>query len=329
MNKENLYDFIESKAIREHLVKIKYDFKPDEATFIVWHSRRTIADKIGAWQWIADNMENVKLCENKSYMNEIYLYDFIEQYISGLNQLMLLGKTSDNDSVYTYKVYQKEYDDMYDGDGIFKSYNDCFISIEQPNELIRIKKEWLQTDECINKYIEFELLPDGQIINIYSCNVMDDAFNNLINIFEDEMCYVIPTPFKKGDILASTAIVKKDSEPFVLDCITYWDMTDKEIDNIKKGGWSYIDMAVWGFYQRTDGPLYHECMHDYLSLDYYDSELEDRKRILKTLSNFFKDKINADLLVNAYHIFTLEDELREHRAYLDYIDEWLDNAALK
>lgn len=35
----NIYRFVDSKDIREHLEKINYEFNTQEAAYIVWHCR--------------------------------------------------------------------------------------------------------------------------------------------------------------------------------------------------------------------------------------------------------------------------------------------------
>ena len=55
----NIYDFINSNAIRNHLKDINYVFTPMEAAFVVWQSKtHTMNQKHEAFQHIIDNMQD-------------------------------------------------------------------------------------------------------------------------------------------------------------------------------------------------------------------------------------------------------------------------------
>ena len=62
-------------------------------------------------------------------------------------------------------------------------------------------------------------------------------------------------------------------------------------------------------------------MENYLLLDYYDKELKDAGRILKTLSSFFKGNIPVNLLINAYGIILNEKQNKQIYEDLGFIDE--------
>ena len=56
--------FIDSKDIREHLKKIDYKFKPDEAAFAIWQSHnKPISEKHEGYEWIINNMPDMNLKE--------------------------------------------------------------------------------------------------------------------------------------------------------------------------------------------------------------------------------------------------------------------------
>ena len=58
--KMDIIDFIDSRAIRDHLHSINYQPSSSaEAAFIVWQSgTHSLEEKFKAWEWIINNMED-------------------------------------------------------------------------------------------------------------------------------------------------------------------------------------------------------------------------------------------------------------------------------
>ena len=53
----DIYRYINSRDIRDHLKKIKYEFNALEASWLVYQcSFASLAEKNDAWNWIIDNM---------------------------------------------------------------------------------------------------------------------------------------------------------------------------------------------------------------------------------------------------------------------------------
>ena len=66
----NIFDFINSKDIGEHLKRIEYPLNALEASWIVYqNTTHSMAQKMEAWRWIMDNMED---CEVPERINCIY-----------------------------------------------------------------------------------------------------------------------------------------------------------------------------------------------------------------------------------------------------------------
>ena len=78
-----------------------------------------------------------------------------------------------------------------------------------------------------------------------------------------------------------------------------------------------------------NGRIYWECMHDYLSLEYYRGGLEGSKRILKAVSNFLKGELDLDHVLNAYHIILNEENADCFRKFLGITQEGLRLAGLQ
>ena len=60
----NIYDFINSNAIRNHLKDINYVFTPMEAAFVVWQSKtHTMKQKHEGFQYIIDTMPDCPIAQ--------------------------------------------------------------------------------------------------------------------------------------------------------------------------------------------------------------------------------------------------------------------------
>ncbi len=76
------------------------------------------------------------------------------------------------------------------------------------------------------------------------------------------------------------------------------------------------DMTAYGYFQDDrygcKGQIYWECMHDYVSLEYYRGSFKGRKRILKAVGNFLKGELDLGHVLNAYHIILNEENVGMH-----------------
>ena len=85
-------------------------------------------------------------------------------------------------------------------------------------------------------------------------------------------------------------------------------------------------MTAHGYWQRDNGQIYWECMHDYLSLEYYDGDFKGEKRILKALSSFLKGEITEVMLMTIYRIVLGEKELKDLKYNMNFMEETLNQA---
>ena len=156
---------------------------------------------------------------------------------------------------------------------------------------ILIYKRWIDSKK---HPIMVEFNGYGESLNIekYTNLSLQDKMNLYYGF--GGMWFAFPTPFKKGDILKGRGW---HEEPFVLDSL---DADGEYKERLLRKGDS-TDMIARGFFQDSEnGKIYYECMHDYMSLEYYRGELMGIRRVLKALSNYLKDEIDIDLYSNAY-----------------------------
>ena len=175
------------------------------------------------------------------------------------------------------------------------------------------------------------------------------AWNELIEANPDmtcdldirNMCPIIPTPFKKGDIvkfyMPDTKVQAKnyyDKEVYVLDCIAadnpkglakqhdylWHDAQDKErrIDDVilyQVDEHGYIVHRCEPFFLTDDDNI------NYLDMEYYHGELHGNQEILKAISSYLKGDIELSLLMNAHYAMTVEENARKLTSGF-YIDKY-------
>ncbi len=146
----------------------------------------------------------------------------------------------------------------------------------------------------------------------------------IIESFE-QVCFVCPTPFKKGDIVWIPSY--EEDEPFVFLHAWYEDM-DKESRIKYINTHDSSDMVAYGYFLNKAGSIFFDCIHDYLSLEYYSGSFEGKKRILKAVSNFLKEELDLGSILNAYHIIMNEERANEIKGHMCLTEEGLHLAGL-
>ena len=133
-------------------------------------------------------------------------------------------------------------------------------------------------------------------------------------VFEN-MWFAFPTPFKKGDIVKT--VRGRYTRPscfggeFVLTSIC--------TDSQSNGDGS--DMTAHGYLVDRDGVVYHECIHNYMDLEYIRNELIHEDKVLLPISKYMKGEIDLGLLLGAYRHILCKNEANMVRLSLNYTKE--------
>ena len=324
VDKFNIYGFINSDAIGSHCQKIMHKFSPAESAYIVNSSNRhTIAEKHAMFNHIINTMPDEMI---KTYTadgrDKVSLYKTLKDYIKLQNKIAEDFKREDGGFVYSCLVYymRKSEPEEY---GPYKTLNDLFDDIESFSDDVIAKLDVKKICLSDRRYSSVVFNCDREPVSVYSCLLNDDE-ENLAERF-DLMWFVCPTPFKKGDILYAPNIARTypptpEVEPFVLDRLCYENVDSRYFSNKYDHGDS-TDMTAVGYFQDDDGKIYMECMHDYLSLEYYNGRLDGKLRILKAVSKYLKGEIPLDLLLNAYDIVMKEENLSKTKRYMNFLEQ--------
>lgn len=325
----NIYSFINSKDIAKHCRKLNHQFTPIESAYLIWRSGwHTIEEKHKAWNKLIETTTDTEV-PNTEYSS---LHDFLREYIERENK-WLDEFYVEEDAEYFYVCY-------YDHVIVFNSQCNN-ISFKSLNALYEDFKVFYKKEECKIDYIVLYkikpnqttvliALPNGKGIkqinygDMGEHKIQDDVFRS--------MCPIVPTPFKKGDIVTFVSSPEMDfyrdkkvftNDVYVVDCTgtedvedvfkshsyLWHDAQDKEITNdstilYKVNGLGYIEHLCEPFYLEYD-------YNNYLDLEYYHKELNGNQRILIAISNYLKGHIDLSFLINSHFAIMFEENSKE------------------
>ncbi len=318
--------YLNSEAVADYWRKINFNERctPQQAAFIIWNSRKVCLDeKFSAWERLLDEENDCPLagkrqCENMGLPEHLTasLHNFLGEYISLCKRLKEQFYAEGDSAVYSFRTYYFGDSDWYVGRKIYASAEECFQNAFDMEVItICVKKQWINSE----RVIEVTTRADGTIISIDADGLPEEQAN-IFQAFE-WMWFNFPTPFKKGDIVASRyspfGLDVCNMHPFVLTNLCTWGSEEYRQNGIpdKDGAYEYgdrhvawlteggdiSDMTAYGYFVNDDGSIYYECMHSYLDLEYYKVLPHTHYCTLTAFSNFVKGKIDGELLAVAYH----------------------------
>lgn len=219
-------------------------------------------------------------------------------------------------------------------EGYYKTAEEALYAVsadrdrKDRNERVRVCKHYInQAQRCISVIFN----PDKAVTEIEYVSGMSDEESDIMLRLE-EVCFVCPVPFQKGDIVCAPFSPHAADGPFVFLRTWYEGKTAEETRKYLKSADS-SDMTAYGYFQDDQygckGQIYWECMHDYVSLEYYRGSFKGRKRILKAVGNFLKGELDLGHVLNAYHIILNEENANNFRNLLNITQEGLRLAGLR
>lgn len=319
----NFFQFVNSKDIRAHLQTIGYQFTSLEAAWLVWQSTEvSMSEKHKAWEYIIETMPDCEMTERPNMTARPSLHGFLRELMAFENRQINQLEVSEPNTIYYY-AYYCPYDSHWkiDNDDISVEFNVCkengMTYLKEPanpdnrslaDRRFHISKIWA---DCARRPITAEFDADGTLLSIICYGDRTDYEDELVCYGFEGMWFAFPTPFQRGDIVCQKGF-EEDNDyccgPFVLEELSSAERFRERL--AKHGDWS--DMTAWGYFQHSEsGDIYHDCMHDYMSLEYYRGELTGDRRILKALSNYLNGKIGIELYSRAYRTILEEKHLRE------------------
>lgn len=323
----DIFRFINSKDIREHLRSISYEFNSLETAWLIYQCHdATIDEKHKAWNELIETMPDCPIEKRLNTVAQDSLHAFLRQYMTLEDKYMnefcdeRHADTFNDDKPFVYKIkYIYEDGTEYEWDTVFSCLNALYESIMEPEEdVTSIQCTKMQIDRLESRQIAY-LNPSFELLRLDPGRIDSDKEWDLFGGVFDGLWFEFPTPFQKGDIVWNPDQPEGFcAGPFVITGVCLDDIeSDKTKENIRKDGDS-SDMCAGGFFLNEDGSIYGECMSNYMDLEFYNKELTGSKRTLIALSNFLKDEIDPVLFARAYHQI-ITTGYAENSIPLDYL----------
>lgn len=162
------------------------------------------------------------------------------------------------------------------------------------------------------------MTPKGEILRILFDDLKPREELEIVYHGFDGMWFDFPNPFKRGDIIYNPGKFNRtDFECDYGPCVLEEEIPLRNcVQRLKKNdGGDSSDMLVHGIFQNDDGTVFSECTANYMNYEYYRGELNGKMRILKAISNYLKDKIPIELLMNAYHTILAEEQAKNSQTW--------------
>lgn len=337
----DLYNYVNSRDIREHLISINYQFNTMEASWLVYQSgKHTLEEKIDAWNWIIENLPDCVVQERTNCIYRDSLHNTLKMYINLMRKYIQEFYEMDG-CVYTYGYYCIGNYDWNDDKEIYRTVDDCFEDMfyrcdeEEKNDYIdiRVTRRSL-LEEKRNMEVRFN--KDKEILSVIAYGENDEESDLTVDFFEG-MWFAFPTPFRAGD-----AVVRYNENEYQQDrieggililvgCTPEW-LTSQDPKIMQ----SYLDgrngdntdMNVWGYFQDEDGRIYLETTYNYMDFEYYRGPYEGKRRLMKAISSFIQDKIDLSMLLTAYRKVILDEFTKDVMLTNWFTDEGLELAGL-
>lgn len=145
------------------------------------------------------------------------------------------------------------------------------------------------------------------------------VFETDVEIFQEvfrNMWFSFPTPFKKGAIVKT--VLGKYAHPTTFADLFVLTSVCTEVERPMTDG---NDMTAHGYFIDRDGVAYHECIHNYMDLEYLQTPLTDENKLLLPISKYLKEEIDLGLLLGAYRNILCKNEANEVYLSLNYTKE--------
>lgn len=286
----NIYDFIESKDVRIYLQQIEHNFTAFQCVYLIKNSKRPLEEKHKAYDFILKYMPD-------EYVNEKIpsLHKALEKYIT-VELGMAEHLTSGNGRYYTAPYNEGLL--QIDNKGIcFDSIQECLDSVmpkdNENSDSVYVIKEFDFQDTC--KKVGGTINSQWQVMKLYfeDKEFLTQEGIDALHIF-DGLGIMIPTPFKKGDILEGD-----EGKPFVL---------AKEFTE-NAGAVDEKEMKPFGYECIFDTVVQQICVDSYLECVYSPNPTNAEESVFSATSKLLSGKYNLDEFLCMYEVIKARHSL--------------------
>ena len=323
-------EFINSRDIRQHWEKIKYIPTALESAWLVWQSKNhTLEEKHAAWKNIIESYKDCAIPAGIHDLPQPSLHHFLKRYMEIETHLVSLFYKEESNAVYSYRQY---FDDNRCGDwceenAIFRTFDEAYAHAKGDGEpphpnFVEFAKTYIGKD---GKHIFVRFNLEREIVRVDECNYLCDEQD--YEIFQEvfrNMWFSFPTPFKKGDIVKT--VLGKYTRPTTFADLFVLTSVCTEVERSMTDG---SDMTAYGYFIDRDGVAYHECIHNYMDLEYVKTPLADENKLLLPISKYLRGEIDLGLLLGAYRNILCKNEANEVYLSLNYTKEGKELAGME
>ena len=306
----NIYEFVNSRDIREHLQKTGFVPNSLEASCLVYQSNNhTIEEKRTAWEWIIKNMPDCEVSGKNIETPQKSLHEFLKRYMEIENAIITDFFAHEAGAVYTYRALWKsdleKYDDgseWHKSHSIFATFDEAYADATEDNELAPLFLEFEKKHlGAHGRSICVRMTPDRQPVFLDEEFVLESKEESdlYFNVFF-YLHFNFPTPFSKGDIISPAKVKYKN--PMA------WDATfvigEKDENGTPTG------------YMAEDEYVYCERIYSYMDFELLEGEPRRDRRMLLPISRYLRGEIDLALLLGACRMITLEMKKNETNSLL-------------
>ncbi len=346
----DIFKFVDSRDIREHLRSIDYQFSTPEAAFLVWYSRKaTLKEKTDAWLEIADIMPNCSMLRNHGILDIPDFHAFLRKTVDDIEEGIVKFEIPSAHS-YFFDIRWPGQSPASNMRGPFRSYDACIDTAV--DELLENEDA---SGACVTRFALEAQAPCGNSGSVFvntrgeimSCDFAElegsvPAWEEAFNM----MWFDFPTPFHAGDVVCTTRD-SLASRPFVLTRISTWDgvrildemrvllrskafakNVDRHLEAHRTDG-DVSDMCAFGCvatrsYSCQAFPIYSGDIDAiYLDLEYYRKPLEGADRMLLAVRPFVKGDLGFDSLVAFCKALDMQAQAKESLKEIRRDQFWL------
>ena len=343
----DIFEFLDSRSIKEHLQRINYELTTPVAAFIVHRSHKaTLQQKLKGWQKIIDSMPNFTMSRRNDTFNIPDFHAFLRNVIKQEQRKLAHFKRVDDHFLYFFEDHSwnlREQDRcLY---GPYSSYQKCFDAIWKELEgdnpkAIKIARRPIDPDEDHYADDMVILNANGEVM---SCDYRFEGEWNEEGIASDfeDMWFDIPTSFHAGDIICN---LRCPNEPMVLFDLQTWgsERVSKELASsvYKERLVQKADKLLrWHRYDGDTSDMYaygcqvSSALHFpfyigepegfLLDVDYYREPLKSEERILYGVRTYVKGDLSVDSLAAMASACELRALAEKKSQGFEDADSWL------
>ena len=334
----DIYSFVNSKDIREHLRKMDYRFDSLETAWLIYQCRHiSYEEQKVAWTELIHTMPDCEVPKRSNCRGWNSIHAMLQEYMDTYDKIIAEFYNDDPEEKYVYmysylykrdKRWTEEFDTIYGSlEECLKAYKEDVDDLDEtysPDETgvlcYQLCKKSLR-----NPKLEFVLEYDGKgkLVEVVTYYPKKEEYEDILDYSFGGLWFNFPTPFQKGDIVWQPKhednIVWLCDGGFVLLGLETWEPWERVVEEGDNS-----DMVGFGYFVADNGEVYYEVMHNYMDLEYYNGPYKDNERILPAVSRCVKGEIGLDFLLSIHRRLLLDRQIAEL-----HLGNWVSNGLLE